>query len=35
MTLIPGDSIAPCLNMLNTKYFIFGSGSKALAICTT
>ena len=35
MTLIPGDSIAPCLNMLNTKYFIFGSGSKALAICNT
>lgn len=32
MELVPGDSLAPALNMLNTKYFIFGSGQHAQAI---
>lgn len=32
MTRVAGDSLAPALNMLNTKYFIFGSGDKAQAI---
>lgn len=32
MEFVPGDSIAPTLNMLNTKYFIFGQGSNAQAV---
>ena len=32
MDLVPGDSLAPTLNMLNTKYFIFGQGQRAQAI---
>lgn len=32
MQQVNGDSIAPMLNMLNTKYFIFGSGNSAIPI---
>lgn len=32
MALVAGDSIMPALNMLNTKYFIFGQGARAQAI---
>ena len=32
MDLVPGDSLAPTLNMLNTKYFIFGQGQRAQAV---
>lgn len=32
MSLVKGDSIAPVLNMLNAKYFIFGQGNSAQAI---
>ena len=33
LTQVKGDSIAPVLNMLNTKYFLFGRGEAALAVC--
>ena len=32
MSMVAGDSIMPALNMLNTKYFIFGQGARAQAI---
>ena len=32
MSMVAGDSIMPALNMLNTKYFIFGQGTRAQAI---
>lgn len=32
MTKVAGDSLAPALNMLNTKYFIFGGGEHAQAL---
>lgn len=32
MTRVPMDSIAPVMNMLNTKYFIFGSGQQAVPV---
>lgn len=32
MSQVNGDSIAPVLNMLNTKYFIFGSGQNATPV---
>lgn len=32
MTQVNGDSIAPTLNMLNTKYFIFGNGQNAMPL---
>ncbi|MDD6124308.1 MAG: YfhO family protein [Bacteroidales bacterium] len=32
LSQVPGDSLAPALNMLNTKYFIFGSGARAQAV---
>lgn len=32
MTQVPMDSIAPVMNMLNTKYFIFGSGQAATPV---
>lgn len=32
MSQVQGDSLAPVLNMLNTKYFIFGAGSQAQAV---
>lgn len=32
MVQVNGDSLAPVLNMLNTKYFIFGSGDNALPL---
>lgn len=32
MAMVPGDSIAPVLNMLNTKYFIFGQGAQSMAL---
>lgn len=32
MGKVEGDSLAPVLNMLNTKYFIFGTGSNAQAL---
>ena len=32
MSRVPMDSIAPTLNMLNTKYFIFGSGQHAIPV---
>lgn len=32
MSLVKGDSLAPILNMLNTKYLIFGQGGRAQAI---
>lgn len=32
MVRVNGDSLAPVLNMLNTKYFIFGSGDQALPL---
>ena len=32
MSMVAGDSIMPALNMLNTKYFIFGRGARAQAI---
>ena len=32
MQQVNGDSIAPILNMLNAKYFIFGSGNSAIPI---
>ena len=32
MTAVNGDSIAPVLNMLNTKYFIFGQGAQSMAL---
>ncbi len=32
MTQVPMDSLAPVMNMLNTKYFIFGSGQTATPI---
>ena len=32
MSRVPMDSIAPVMNMLNTKYFIFGSGQSAVPV---
>lgn len=32
LTAVDGDSIAPCLNMLHTKYFIFGQGERSQAV---
>ncbi len=32
MTQVNGDSLSPALNMLNTKYFIFGQGERAQAV---
>lgn len=32
MTAVNGDSLAPVINMLNTKYIIFGQGERAQAI---
>lgn len=32
MSKVPGDSLVPMLNMLNTKYFIFGQGERSQAI---
>lgn len=32
MSLVKGDSLAPVLNMLNAKYYIFGQGERAQAI---
>lgn len=32
MSLVKGDSLAPVLNMLNAKYYIFGQGNHAQAI---
>lgn len=32
MARVPMDSIAPVMNMLNTKYFIFGSGQTATPV---
>ena len=32
LSQVPGDSLAPALNMLNTKYFIFGAGERAQAL---
>ena len=32
MTRVPMDSIAPVMNMLNTKYFIFGTGQQAVPV---
>ena len=32
MTRVPMDSVAPVMNMLNTKYFIFGNGQHAVPV---
>lgn len=32
MAKVKGDSLAPVLNMLNTKYFIFGQGEQSMAL---
>lgn len=32
MSQVQGDSLAPVLNMLNTKYLIFGAGKQAMAV---